>query len=64
MLYLLIETIVTLIAEYKEYKSVSVLFTKLPEAIVGTFLLSLFSIVLSPVRIYGMITFPNRKSEW
>ena len=64
LFYLLIETIVTLIAEYKEYKSVSVLFTKLPEAIVGTFLLSLFSIVLSPVRIYGMITFPNRKSEW
>ena len=61
---LLIETIITLIAEYIEYKNISILFTKLPEIIIGTFLLSLFSIVLAPIRLYGMITYPKRKNEW
>lgn len=61
---LLIETIVTLIAEYIEYRNIYILFTKLPEIIIGTFLLSLFSIVLAQIRLYGMITYPKRKSEW
>ncbi len=64
LFYLLFETIVCLIAEYIEYKKAYVFISKLPECFIGTILLSLLSIPLSVVRLYGMLTFKRRRMVW
>lgn len=64
LLYLIFETILTCIAETIEYEKWYMFFIKIPEAFIASILLTILSIPLSIVRVFGMITFHWRKMKW
>lgn len=64
LLYLIFQTILTCIAETIDYNKWYMFIIKIPEAFIASILLTILSIPLSVVRIYGMITFNWRKMKW